>query len=321
MRGGHLVFAAVWLCLSSCAAPEPPNPKPVSVEQFLEGSIPRLEPEPLYKVPQPQQPSVQPQGSGLPAPEAQIPEAKPDRPGVVPTRAEPAPREPGFEDLLKLQKEIAARHPASDDEKLRLALLYAAAGNLEEAERIFSTVRARTNKMAPYLDFFLRRELGDHKEAGKVLAQFVDEDRRATGFVIQKAELCTQVRRFRDYTAAESDRVKPGGAILLYVEPRNFALQRVEDKHILNLKYEWKLYDDRSTEHPVQAWEQAAPAEREDRVAVNGPITEFYQSFRLPLPVNLAMGRYRVKVTVTDAHSGKSDQVFIPITVTGVDGK
>ena len=140
-------------------------------------------------------------------------------------------------------------------------------------------------------------------------------------FVIEKAALCTQIRRFRDYTAAESDRVKPGGVILLYVEPRNFALQREKDKHILHLKYEWKLYDDRSTELQVQAWEQASPEEREDRLTLNGPVTEFYQSFKLQLPPNLAMGRYRVRVTVTDAHSGRSDRVFVPIDVTSAEGK
>ena len=50
-----------------------------------------------------------------------------------------------------------------------------------------------------------------------------------------------------------------------------------------------------------------------------GPVAEFYQSFRLPLPKNLAMGHYRVKVTVTDAHSGKTDQVYVPIYVTAVE--
>jgi hypothetical protein len=166
------------------------------------------------------------------------------------------------------------------------------------------------------VEFFLRRELGDHKEASKLLARLEEEERRATGFVIDRAELCQRIRRFRDYTPVESDRVAPGGVVLLYVEPRNFALQRGGDKAILHLRYDWKLYDDRSAEVPVRAWERATAEEREDRLTLNGPVNEFYQSFKLPLPANLAMGHYRIKVTVTDAHTGKSDKIYVPITVT-----
>lgn len=308
MRGGSPVLAALWLCLWACAAPpappearpKPPDPPPV---------LPAPDPAPVLKLPS-ADPILEPQGGGIKGAQ-----------GVAPAKMDPGRREPGLDELLRLQKEIAARNPAGDDDKLRLAFLYATAGNLEEAERVLSTVRTRTNKLVPYLDLYLRRQLGDHKEAGKLLGLLNDEERLATGFVIERAQMCTAIRRFRDYTAAESDRVRPGGLVLLYIEPRNFALQRNQDKHILHLKYEWKLYDDRSTEHQVPAWEQASLEEREDRVTVNGPVAEFYQSFKLPLPANLAMGHYRVKVTVTDAHSGKSDRVYIPLYVTAVEGK
>jgi len=255
-----------------------------------------------------------------PAPNAGVPAEASATAGVVQTRAEiPLRKEPTFEDVLKLQKEIAARQPASDDEKLKLALLHAAAGNLEEAERIVSAVRSRTNKLVPYVELYLRRQLGDHKEAGKLLARLAEEERAAAGFVIERAELVARVRRFRDYTPAESDRVAPGGDVHLYVEPRNFALQRAGDKHTFHLRYEWKLYDDRSVEQPVPAWEKATSDEREDRITSNGPTAEFYQSFHLPLPANLATGHYRVKVTVTDVVAGKSERTFVPIYVMPVE--
>lgn len=288
MRGAGLIIssflAAVFL--SACAAPAPPSP-----------------------------PAPPP---ALPAEELPV-SAPPPAPAVVPVSAEAPPREPSFEDLLKLQKEIAARRPGRDEEKLRLALLYASAGQEEEADRIFSTLSSRAHPLVPYLDFFLRRRLGDHKEAGRLLARFNEEDRRATGFVIERVELCSRIRRFRDYVPAENDRVMPGGTILLYVEPRNFTLQREGDTHILHLKYEWKLYDDRAAELPVPAWERASAEEREDRVATHGPVTEFYQSFKLPLPANLAAGHYRVKVTVTDVPSGRSDRVYVPLTVAAAE--
>jgi hypothetical protein len=103
------------------------------------------------------------------------------------------------------------------------------------------------------------------------------------------------------------------------VEPRNFATRKEGERHALHLKYEWKLFDDRSVEVPVPAWDGADEGQKEDRLATVGAIREFYQSFKLPLPANLAAGPYRIKVTVTDAVAGKSDRVYVPITVAAVD--
>ena len=225
---------------------------------------------------------------------------------------EPPP--PAFSDVLRLQKDVAAKRP-EPEERVRLALLHAAAGDLEEAERVFGALKDPPGRLSPYLELFLRRQLGDHREASKALARLVDEDRRATGFVVERAELCTKVRRFRDYDPAESDRVAPGGVILLYVEPRNFLLKREGDRHSLHLRYEWRLFDGRDVEVAVPAWRDASPDEREDRVSTLGPVSEFHQSFRLPLPAELAPGLYRVKIEVTDLHGGKSDRVYLPLTV------
>jgi hypothetical protein len=234
--------------------------------------------------------------------------------GAVPVAAEGEPR-PAGDDLVRRQKEIVERSPG-DDEKLRLALLHASAGQLEEAERVLGTLRARTHRLVPYLEFYVRRHLGDHREAAKLLERFVHEDRLASPLAIERAELCARVRRFRDYVPAESDRVRAGGTALVYVEVRNFTLKRSDDRHILHLRYEWKLFDERSAEVPVPAWDGAPAGDREDRIAYSGTVTDFYQSFALPLPAGLAPGPYRIKVTVTDLHSSRSDRVYVPIQVT-----
>jgi hypothetical protein len=297
MRGGRTALAALGLCLSACSSAPPAEP-PRDPETHAPTSLaPR--PEPLYRfTPSPAETETVPGGGLSPAP----------------TPAAPPPAA-SAEDVVKLQRELLARNPASDAEKLRLALLLASTGELEEAERIFGTMKAPGGKLAPYLELFLRRQLGEHREASKALAQLVEEERRATGFVIERAELCTRVRRFRDYAPAESDRVAAGGVLLLYVEPRNYTQTRQGDRHAVHLRYDWKLFDDRSTEVPVPVWDQADPAQKEDRLSTVGPVAEFYQSFRLPLPAGLAAGPYRVKVTVTDVLAGKSDRVYVPITV------
>ena len=240
--------------------------------------------------------------------------------GVVPTVAElPPKKDPTFEDVLRLQKDIAARRPSSDEEKLRLALLQAAAGNLEESERVLSGVKSRTNRMLPYVELYLRRQLGDHEEAAKLLAQLNEEGRTLAGFGIERAELVRRVRRYRDYVPAESPRVVPGGEVHLYVEPRNFASQASGDCRTFHLRYEWKLIDERSVEQAVPAWDEAPADAREDKISSNGPVAEFYQSFRLPLPLNLAAGRYRVRVTVTDVIAGKSARQDVPVEVPAVE--
>lgn len=313
MRGVRLFILASALFLSACSTPPAPEIREPAAE------APKSNPAFRLEFPEPAAVADHLPGGGTKPETPPDPPAKP-KTGVVQTSAEvPIKKEPTFEDVLKLQKEIVARQPASDDEKLRLAVLHAAAGNLEEAERIVSSVRSRTSKLLPYVDFFLRRQLGDHKEAGKLLTRFADEERVAAGFAIERAELVSRVRRFRDYTAAESDRIAPGGDVHLYVEPRNFALQRSGDKHTFHLRYEWRLVDDRSQEQPVPAWDRATVEEREDRITSNGPIAEFYQSFHLPLPANLATGHYRVKVTVTDVVAGKSDRLYVPIYVMPVE--
>jgi hypothetical protein len=315
MRGARLFIVASSLLCGACSgAPVPSRSADLAPS--------RLQSDPGFRIEFPEAvPTQDPTPGGGAAAEPVPPPARPaPQAGVVKTSAElPARKEPTSEDVLKLQKDLTARFPASDDEKLRLALLHASAGNLEDAERVLGSLRGKTNKLVPVIEFYLRRQLGDHKEAGKLLAQLNDEDRLATGFVIERAELVTRVRRFRDYTPAEHDRVAPGSDVHLYVEPRNFALQRAGDKHTFHLKYEWKLLDDRSQEQPVPAWDRATAEEREDRVTSNGPVAEFYQSFRLPLPANLAAGHYRVRVTVTDVVAGKSDRALVPIYVMPVE--
>lgn len=297
MRGAgfHFHFLALTLACASCSAPPPPAPTPEAPKAVAPASV------------------------TLPEPPVVI-EPEPVKAGVAQTAFEAPPkRDPSAEDVLKLQAEVAAKRPSSDDEKLRLALLQAVAGNLEESERIFSTIKGRSSRLLPYIELYLRRELGDRKEAARLLARLGEEERASSGFGIERAELVTRVRRFRDYSPAESDRLAPGSEVHLYVEPRNFAARPAGDRQTFHLRYDWKLVDDRAVEHPVPAWDDAPADAREDRITSNGPVAEFYQSFRLPLPSNLAAGRYKVRVTVTDVVAGKSDRQDVPITVTALE--
>lgn len=309
MRGGFGRLIPWMAALSACSGP---SPAPETPRPPARGAEPPalIEPAPSDTLPRFPRADVPPEGAGI----------KGAAGSAVPVRADaPVRPRPEVDELLRLQRDLVARKPEDDDAKVRLAILHATEGQYEEAERVLATVKALTSKLVPYLDLFLRRQLGDHKEATRILSQFQEEERRSTGFYIARAELSSSVRRYRDYVPAENDRVKPGGKILIYVEPRNFALQKNQEKFILHLRYEWKLYDDRSVEQVVPAWDGAPVSDREDRVTYTGPVEEFYQSFALPLPANLAMGHYRVRVTVTDVQTTKSDRVYVPVYVTAAE--
>src|SRR6185295_4684352 len=145
MRGVCFHILAVTFACASCSAP--PAPAPAKAAETPSAVV-------------------------LPEPPVVVePEPAPVKAGVAPTAFEAPPRrDPSAEDVLKLQAEVAAKRPSSDDEKLRLALLQAVAGNLEESERIFSTIKGRSSRLLPYIELYLRRELGDRKEAARLLS-------------------------------------------------------------------------------------------------------------------------------------------------------
>jgi len=298
MRGGLRGAMALWVCLASACGN--PDPLPTAPAPIPPPAPPDEEIVPVYRFPA----ADVREGGGA---------------GVVPVRADPPPPGPPepADDVLRLQKEAAERNPGRDEEKLRLALLLAAAGRTEEAERALAGIRSRTNRIVPWLECFLRRERGDTREAARMLEEFLEEDRRAAGFVLERVERCTRILRYREFVPAGNDPVKAGGKVLLYVEPRNFTLAREGEKYVLHLRYDWRLVDDRSVERPVPAWEKAPPEVREDRVVLNGPAREFYQSFTLPLPEDLEAGSYRIQVTVVDVATGRSAGGAVPLNVAG----
>lgn len=313
MRGGFPAFLLSVLFFTACSGPPAaPPPAPVAEpERPVPAPTPPSEPEPkpIPKVPSSRVPDPVPliePGGGRPS--------KPTASAVPVVADAPIFADPVIHPALQVQIERTKEKP-TDEERLRLAILHAIEGDLEAAEEAFSKMQNREGRLARAFGYFLLRELGDHPGAAALMEEFRKERRAAEGLAIGRAVLCSSVRRFRHYVPAENDTVRPGGYALIYVEPRNFTLRESGGRSILHLKYDWELLDDRSRKQSVPAWERAPESDREDRISYEGPVEEFYQSFRLPLPRNLAMGHYRIRVIVTDAHTGAEDRVSVPIYV------
>ena len=66
--------------------------------------------------------------------------------------------------------------------------------------------------------------------------------------------------------AGEARRLSPS-------DPENFALKKSQDRPILQPECHWKLFNNRSRELHVPAWESASAADRKDRVSTPGPVT------------------------------------------------
>lgn len=222
------------------------------------------------------------------------------------------------DELVRTQRERMARDPASDLEKLRLALLLMTAGDAHypEAERVLATIRAKGD-LHPYLEAWLYRKLGETQKANQLHTAILDDWRQAEGFRIERAELVTSVKGFGRFEPHPDGKITPGGQLMIYVQPRNFGLKKEGDRYTLHLVYDWRLFDERNQEIALPEWDKCNPAVRFDVNRYNMPISEFHQWFVLPLPKNLAVGNYRVRVTVKDKSTAaeREDRIYISFYV------
>src|SRR5262245_5499288 len=120
MRGVGLFILAFALACSACSTPPAGRTPPPDI-----AATPTVSSAPGFRLDFPEAAVVDHLPGGGDRIQVEAPPPPAPKAGVVQTKAElPLKKDPTFEDVLKLQKEIAARQPASDDEKLRLALLH-----------------------------------------------------------------------------------------------------------------------------------------------------------------------------------------------------
>ena len=246
-------------------------------------------------------------------------------PEVGASKAEPVPDLFPEDPILEAQKRRVGERPNDTVEHLKLAMLYALNKQYPEAEGVLTGLPHRSHSSVPYFEAWNLRMLGEHKAANDRIEQILQERKTFEGFKIERAVLCDRVTGYRKYSPHPDQEILPGGVALLYVEPGNFSLQRENGAYRLWLEYDWKLYTDLMVEISVPAWEKAGPSNRQDLATYQEPVREFHQSFALPLPENLAVGEYRIKVTVKDriqklSHRNSDDR-YISFRVPPVMGK
>lgn len=139
---------------------------------------------------------------------------------------------------------------------------------------------------------------------------------------IPKAALCTRVQGFGRYDALNSDKFLVGKPlrVLIYTELDGFTTRsaRTGDpgmsafdppKHAVELSQSLTLYHDPSGlvawQRPPQTIIEPCKTKRRD----------FFLVQRLDLPATLSIGKYNLKVRVTDVTSGSETEAILPICV------
>lgn len=143
------------------------------------------------------------------------------------------------------------------------------------------------------------------------------------GLKITKAALCTRVLGFGRYEALTTDTFIAGRPIpiLVYSELDGFASRPARDgdpaqrsaplaeQSSVELMQSLTLYHDPSG---LQAWHR--PGQKVIETGRNKR-RDFYLVQRAELPATLTIGRYLLKVTVTDTTTGGTDEFTLPVNI------
>jgi hypothetical protein len=238
------------------------------------------------------------------------------------------PARRSFLDLVYDQKMTSAADPGSQAEQFRLAvmhLLLDAPNSAREAERLLAALGDyRQRPLGRLLYAHVQNELGEHEAATRELNEVLGSWETKQPLQIEKAVLCLHapdrvtVHGFERYEPAPNNTVRPGGFAVIYMQVKNFTLSRQGDRQLLSLRYAWELIDAYGKPIRIDKWMNAPQEDRMDHVFLYGSVKEFYQWFRLPLPVNLPIGDFTIRITAHDGNGpkdGKPAIADVPIHV------
>lgn len=146
----------------------------------------------------------------------------------------------------------------------------------------------------------------------KPLLEMSDRLRAQADLSVPTIALCTQVRTFGEYDPIDPARFEAGKDhdVVLYCEVENFSSQL--DEH--------QFWQTKLTQEAVLYSEQGLPvwADKNQQISDSSRRRrhDFFIVKLLKLPANLVIGRYLMKVTITDQQVNRIAEATIPIIVT-----
>ncbi len=160
-----------------------------------------------------------------------------------------------------------------------------------------------------------RLEAGEPVDAAAVLQELAPKTAQGDGsrpVGLRTVRLCRSVSGFGVYEPFESYRFQAGRSdnrAIVYAELEDYVVKQIGDEHEVKLEQEIVLY---TQGDGLLIWRQPAQTvvDRARRVR-----RDFYVVQLIQLPANLGVGRYALKVRVTDLHSGAIDEETLTLEV------
>jgi hypothetical protein len=161
----------------------------------------------------------------------------------------------------------------------------------------------------------LLAEVAERLELGKpvdpaALAARLEATSGQKPLTIRTAQLCRSVGGFGVYEPFATHRFPAGRSdtrVIVYVELENYTVKPDGEFNDVRLEQELVLYTDADGlavwRHPPQKVVDRARRVRRD----------FFVVQLIQLPSNLGVGKYALKVRLTDQHSGAVDEITLPI--------
>jgi hypothetical protein len=309
------------------AAPEPtPPPRQPEIQVQWDTRVGQPEPEPAPKpvAPEPQTRPNKPASevvadnptNAVAPPPTTTPDSANQFPEAIPTQPADPTELPTDQLINALIEKI---DQTNDDSARRLMQLAALSlldpsfeltdehlGNLSEAERelviayqmMFTELgMGLEDREAPANDVMLA--------AVEQLAEIVDD---AKPLSIQNPTLCTHVNGFGVYTPRSSNKFVPGpdNIVIAYMEIENFkSVMNTDGKYQVKLRLKAALL----SLDGITVWNETHEVPDTSR----NKRRDFYLPYKFLLPHNMTLGRYILKLTITDLQGMHVDEVTLPI--------
>jgi hypothetical protein len=145
------------------------------------------------------------------------------------------------------------------------------------------------------------------------LIDLADRLRTQADLAIPKALLCSKVMGFGQYDAIEARFTANGKEpeAILYCEVENFSSQLNAEQWSSELKLESVLYSEGSPQ-VLQVWADKSETVKDSS---RNRRHDFFLRKRITLPKTLSLGRYLLKVSITDVQANRIAETTLPIEV------
>lgn len=218
--------------------------------------------------------------------------------------------------LMHLADDIRASDDPATVKTTRLAALAlfdpALKPTPEDMAKLEPTQRAHVERLQKALGVIAERlEAGDPFMQPDQLAE---DFRRALGeqpLRIRNLQLCRRVKGFGIYESFENSTFLAGREqpVIAYVEIENFHSEKNDTEYSVKLTQELTLYNESDG---LAVWQQQ-PVEIVDRS--RNERRDFFVVQLVKLPARLTVGKYRLKIRMTDTLGGSIDETSVPLQI------